>query len=93
MKAELRRGHRRYAGTARGDQYQRVLVWQMDTDAADPRPHERTVGDLVAPERTGQVVDAVNVASKHLGTDAADWSIVRLLAFLSQVDREARAED
>lgn len=65
----------------------------MDENPADPRPDERTVGDLVAPERPLRAVDAVNAASKHLGTDAAEWSVVRILSLLSQVEREARERE
>lgn len=62
----------------------------MDENATDPRPDERTVGDLVGPERPLRAMDAVNVASKELGTDAAEWSVVRLLSLLAQAEREAR---
>jgi hypothetical protein len=62
----------------------------LDDDGADPLPHERTIGDLVAPERPVRAVDMVNAASKYLGTDAADWTVVRLLSLLTQAEREGR---
>lgn len=61
----------------------------MDGEVSDPRPDERTIGDLVAPERPVRAVDAVNVASMHLGTDAAEWDVVRILSFLAHVDRDS----
>lgn len=64
----------------------------MDENPSDPRPDQRTLGDLVAPERPLRAVDAVNMASKHLGTDAAEWSVVRILSLLAHADREARQQ-
>lgn len=64
----------------------------MDADPWDPRPDERTVGDLVSPVRPGaRAVDAVNAASRAVGRDVADWPVDRLLAMLATLDAEARA--
>lgn len=63
----------------------------MDENPADPRPDERTVGDLVAPERPIRAVDAVNLASTHIGADVAGWTVPRLLSLLTQIEREREA--
>ena len=89
MKAEAWRGHRRYAGTAQGENYKRIRLWSTD-DGEPPRPTDRTLGDIVAPERPARATDAVNRASVRLGTDAAEWTVVRLLSLLGQIEREAR---
>ena len=88
---ECEAGRRRYAGTDVGDRYGTVLNWGTDRQRGEVSLRERTVGDLVDPYRPGSALEVVNLVTRRVGLDAAEWSADRLLSMADGVMREARA--
>lgn len=95
LEAEARAGLRWYAGSDVGDQYAKLLSHAVGPDAAAVSLSDRTLGDLVDPTRPGRMLSLVNAVSADIGTDAAGWTVDRLLAYaatLEQRDRERSRE-
>lgn len=88
MLGETRAGLRRWTGTPQGDSYQTLLAHLGEGDYADPSPHERLLGDLVDPTRTGGVMAVANAASREVRVDAAAWPLDRLLGMVAAIEAE-----
>lgn len=71
-----------------GENYQSVLAHFGEGTHRDPTLWDRTLGDLVTPSRPGGVVSIVNAATRESGTDAADWSIRRLVQLVATLERQ-----
>jgi len=84
--AETRAGLRRWGSTDYGANYQRVLAHHGTGSAAAPTPQERTLGDLLTPARPLRPVDIVNVVSRDLSADVADWPLDRLMHMVALID-------
>lgn len=88
----MREGHRRYAGTDPGDEYQRVLAHEGTGDATNPSAYQRPLGDFVDPSRGSSIIHLVNVVTERTGLDAATWRFDRLASMartLEDVPRSA----
>lgn len=90
---EIRAGQRRYVGTDRGERYATAIAFHGEGEYADPRTHERTLGDLLHPARPGRIVSVVNAAAREVATDPAAWSVHRLLDLYATLEAEARARE
>jgi len=51
---------------------------------------DRTLGDLVMPQRTASAMRVVNESSRGIGSDAADWSVYRCVRFAHGLREERR---
>jgi hypothetical protein len=87
---EIRTGQRRYVGTDRGERYATAIAFHGEGEYADPRTHERTLGDLLHPARPGRTVSVVNAAAREVATDPAAWTLDRLLDLYATLEAEAR---
>jgi len=90
---ECRAGLRRYAGTERGEAYQKILAHGGEGDYAEPSIYERTLGDLLSPVRPGRMVDCVNAVTRETGVDAADWRVSRMLSMLAGIEQSGPEPD
>jgi len=90
---EARVGQRRFAGTDRGEAYAKLRAWGGDGDTADPHLGSRPLADLVHPGRPGRFMDALNAASREVGTDVAGWDVARILRLTSTIEHESRERE
>jgi len=90
---EVRAGHRRYAGTDRGDNYQRVLAHYGEGEYADPEPYERTLGDYVLPFRPVSVTTMCNVVTLESDANAEAWRLPRILSMVRTINQRGRSVD
>lgn len=92
IEAEARAGLRWYAGTDHGDAYARLLSHAVGPDAAAVEVADRSLGDYLTPTRPGRILHLVNAVSADLGTDAADWSVERILSYAAELDRREQPD-
>lgn len=71
-----------------GEQYLQVLAFAGDSVPSEYGVTDRTLGDTVDPYRPGSAMEVVNAVTRAVGSDAAGWSWVRLVAFVSGLERE-----
>jgi len=90
---ECRAGHRRWAGTQTGENYQTVLALFGEGDYSTPRIYERTMGDLIDPTRPHTTTNVVNIVSSEISGDAASWRFDRLLDMVATVDKRGTKPD
>jgi len=82
-----------YGGTDHGERYQQVVAYGGEGTFRDPSVRDRTLGDLVSPARTGSVTDVVNVVTREVETDAADWPLSRLVSMVRGMEHEAEQRE
>lgn len=90
---ELRAGVRRHLETQAGERYQSALAHYGTGSAATPDPHERPLGDFLAPDRPGRMADLVNAVTRDLRQDVAPWSVERILGMVALMVQQGRARD
>jgi hypothetical protein len=61
---------------------------QMDGTHPDPKPHERPLGDHVAPDRTGSATQIVNAVSRDMSADVGDWRWPRVVGMAAMIQQE-----
>jgi len=91
LEREARAGLRWYAGSEIGDRYAKLLSHAVGPDAAAVSLSDRTLGDLVDPTRPTRMLHLVNAVSADIGTDAAGWTVDRLLAYAAELEQRERA--
>lgn len=89
---EARAGLRRHTGAPRGEHYQELLAHLGEGDHADPKPFERTLGDLIDPTRPGRVMDICNAVTRKAKMDAAEWRVDRILSMVATLQNDPAPE-